>query len=211
MVSLTYNQTRAQNAENKLGAWYMYNGSHQLSEKISLKTMAHFRYYEVAGEFQQEIYRLGINYKFNSKVNFTVGYSFVSTDVAYRIPSTNVNENRIYEDLNISGKIKKFNLKHRIRLEHRFFNSTSSHWFRYDLNVSYPISEKWSVYAYNELFLNIDESKRFVQNWTGGGFIHKLNSSLKFKLGYFYQKLPNAGFNRLQLGIVLNTNHIKNK
>ena len=211
-LSFFYINIQAQNpAENKLGTWYMYNGSHKLSEKFAIKSMAHFRYYELASEFQQEIYRLGVNYKFNPKINLTVGYSFVSTDTDYKTPSVNVNENRIYEDLNISGKLKSFKLRHRIRLEHRFFNATSSHWFRYDLNVKYPISEKWSVYAFNEIFLNIDKSKRFVQNWTGAGFLHNLNDNLKLNLGYFHQKLPNAGFNRLLVGIILNTNHIKNK
>jgi len=30
----------------------MYNGSDKLSERYSLKTMAHFRYFELASEFQ---------------------------------------------------------------------------------------------------------------------------------------------------------------
>ncbi len=202
-------KVKAQNAENKLGAWYMYNGSHKLSEKFALKTMAHFRYFELASEFQQEIYRLGLNYTINPKINFTLGYSFVNTDTEYQVPSTSINEHRIYEDLNINGKLKKINLRHRIRLEHRFFNSVDSHWFRYDLNGSYPISKTLSVYAFNEIFLNIDRSKRFVQNWTGAGFLKKLNTNLKLKLGYFYLKTPDEGFHRLQLGIILNTNHLK--
>ena len=203
---------QAQNtADTKLGAWYMYNGSHKLSHKFAIKSMAHFRYYELASEFQQEIYRLGINYTFNAKTNLTIGYSFVSTDFDYKTPSSHINENRIYEDLNIKGNLYKFNLRHRIRLEHRFLENLTSHWFRYDLNVKYPISTNWSVYAFNEIFLNIDQSKRFVQNWTGTGFLHKLNNNLKLQLGYFYQKFADTGFHRLQIGLILNTNHTQNK
>ncbi len=196
-------------AEDKLGTWYMYNGSHKLSDKFGLKTMAHFRYYELTEEFQQEIYRLGLNYQLNSKVNFTLGYSFVNTDTSYKTPSSTVNENRIYEDLNISSKLKKINLSHRIRLEHRFLNSTTSHWFRYNLNASYPISNNWSFYVFNEIFLNIDQSKRFVQNWTGAGFLHKLNNTIKLKAGYFQIKTPNEVLKRLQLGIIVNTDFSK--
>lgn len=211
-LSFVINKTQAQNsADKKLGTWYMYNGSHKVSDKFALKTMAHFRYYEVASEFQQEIYRLGVNYKLNSTINLTLGYSFVNTDTSYKIPSSTINEHRIYEDFNISSKIKKINLSHRIRLEHRFLNSSDSHWFRYNLNASYPISDEWSFYAFNEIFLNIDKSKRFVQNWTGAGFLHKLNSTLKIKAGYFQIKLPNNTFKRLQIGVILNTNHTKNK
>ena len=41
-----------------------------------------------------------------------------------------------------------------------------------------------------------------AQNWTWAGFSYKLNKAVKFKAGYFYQKLPNFGFNKLQLGII---------
>ena len=83
-LSLFSSTIQAQkSAENKLGTWYMYNGSHKVSDKLALKTMAHFRYFETATEFQQEIYRLGVNYSFNPKTNVTVGVSYSTADVAY--------------------------------------------------------------------------------------------------------------------------------
>ncbi len=203
--------TKAQQSDQQLGAWYMYNGSHKIADKFAIKTMAHYRYYEVLGEFQQEIYRLGLNYTINPKINFTVGYSYVNTNTEFKVYSNILEEHRFYEDLNLKGKLNNIKLRHRLRFEHRFFNSTSSHWFRYDLNANYPITKSWSVYAFNELFLNIDKSKRFVQNWTGAGFLHQINQQLKLKLGYFYQKLPDKGFHRLQFGIILNTNHLNNQ
>ena len=74
----------------------MYNGSHKLSEKFALKTMAHYRYFELASEFQQSIYRLGINYKLNSKINFTAGISYADTDTEYQSPSDLLTEFRLY-------------------------------------------------------------------------------------------------------------------
>lgn len=47
----------------------MYNGTHLLTKKINLKTSAHFRYFDVANNYQQEIYRVGINYTFNKKIH----------------------------------------------------------------------------------------------------------------------------------------------
>jgi hypothetical protein len=201
-------------AENSLGTWYMYNGSHRLSDKIALKTMAHLRYFEVASEFQQEVYRLGLNYTFNPKTNLTVGLSYATADVAYDTPSNNLYEWRLYEDLNLKSKWGKFIAKHRIRFEHRFIHKNitqdaTQSWIRYNLNVGTPISKKWSVYAFNELFLNLDRGKRFSQNWTGAGFLHKLNNNLKIKLGYIQIKLPANTLKRLQLGVILNTNHKK--
>jgi hypothetical protein len=89
--------------ENQLGTWYMYNGSHKLSERYSLKTMAHFRYFELASKFQQEIYRLGINYTFTPKTNVTLGVSYASADVVYDTSSVNLYESRFYEDLNLKS------------------------------------------------------------------------------------------------------------
>jgi hypothetical protein len=216
-LSLLSFKAQAQNsAEKNLGAWYMYNGSHKVSEKFAVKTMAHFRYFEVASEFQQEIYRLGINYSFNSKTNLTLGFSYATADVAYNSPSSNLYEYRFYEDLNVKSNWGKFIAKHRFRLEHRFIHKDISKdatqsWFRYNINIGYPISKKWSAYVFNELFLNLDRGKRFSQNWTGLGAIRKLNKSLKLKVGYFQIKTPNNTFKRLQLGVILNTNHIKSK
>lgn len=203
----------SQNSSDKLGNWYMYNGSHKVSEKWKIQTMAHFRYYELSTNFQQEIYRLAANYSLHKKLNFSLGYSYVTTDFLFGDGSINVFENRIYEDINYSNFFNKLKLRHRFRFEHRFIKANTinneSHWFRYDLNANYPISKNWSIYAFNEIFLNIDKSKRFVQNWTGFGFLHQLNKNLKLNLGYLNIKLPDENQKRILLGIILNTNHSK--
>ena len=214
-LSLLCFKIQAQNStKNNLGTWYMYNGSHKISNKFALKTMAHFRYFEVASEFQQEIYRLGVNYSFNPKLNLTLGLSYATADLVYNEPSINLYEYRFYEDLNVKSKWGKFNANHRFRLEHRFihkdiYNNVTQSWIRYNLNVAFPLSKKWNAYAFNELFLNLDRSKRFAQNWTGAGFTYLLNSIVKFKMGYFQIKTSTNILKRLQLGIILNTNHTK--
>ena len=214
-LSLFCLKVQAQNsAKNNLGTWYMLNGSHKISDKIALKTMAHFRYFEIANAFQQEIYRLGVNYAFNPKINVTLGLSYATEDLVYDVPSINLYEYRFYEDLNVKSKWGKFNTNHRFRLEHRFIHKNSTQdvtqsWIRYNLNVAYPLSKKWSAYAFNELFLNLDRGKRYAQNWTGAGFLHNLNSNLKLKVGYFHIKLPTNTIKRLQLGVILKTNHTK--
>ena len=201
-------------AKDKLGTWYMYNGSHKVSDKFAIKTMAHFRYYEVTSEFQQEIYRLGANYSFNPKTNLTLGLAYSTGDLNYDASSANLYEYRFYEDLNLKSNWWKFNASHRIRLEHRFIHKNRTEdvtqsWVRYNLNIAYPLSKKWSVYVFNELFLNLDRGKRFAQNWTGAGLLHKLNKNLKFKMGYFQIKSPTKVLKRLQLGVILNTDFTK--
>jgi len=205
----------SQNSASEVGNWFMYNGSHKIAEKWSVKTMAHFRYYQLAKNFQQEIYRLGANYTFHKKLNATIGYSYVTTDVVFGNPSATIFENRLYEDINYTNFLSKLKLRHRFRFEHRFIKANgmddTSQWFRYDLNLNYPITNKWSIYAFNEIFLNLDQNKRFVQNWTGFGFLHQINQSLKLNIGYQQIKLPDETQKRILLGIILNTNHQKNK
>ncbi len=65
--------------------------------------MAHFRYFELASEFQQEIYRLGINYTFTPKTNVTLGVSYATADVAYDTSSVNLYESRFYEELKLKS------------------------------------------------------------------------------------------------------------
>ncbi|TXD48955.1 DUF2490 domain-containing protein [Polaribacter sp. IC073] len=214
-LSFIIHKTEAQKtAANQLGTWYMYNGSHKLSEKYALKTMAHFRYYEMASEFQQEIYRLGVNYKFNQKTNLTLGFSNATSDVAYDTSSIDLYEHRFYEDFNLKSNWRKFTLKQRFRFEQRFIrkNATTDqfvNWMRYNLHINYPLSNNWSIYAFNELFLHLNQSKRFAQNWTGAGFLYKLNNNIKLKMGYFQVKLPNEVLKRLQLGVIINTDFTK--
>jgi long-subunit fatty acid transport protein len=200
--------------ENKLGTWYMYNGSHKLSEKYSLKTMAHFRYFELTSAFQQEIYRLGINYTFTPKTNITLGVSYATADTAYNSSSMHLYESRFYEDLNLKSNWKRFTAKHRFRFEQRFIHKNLDtdefqHWLRYAFNLSYPISTSWDAYVFNELFLNLNSAKTFSQNWTGIGFLYKWNNNIKLKMGYLQIITQNLVLKRIQLGVILNTSFLK--
>ncbi|WBX75877.1 DUF2490 domain-containing protein [Tenacibaculum ovolyticum] len=199
------------NPQNELGAWYMYNGSHQLSNKISLKTMAHFRFFEIGDDMQQFIGRLGGNYKINNNLSATLGYSFLNTDASFNSSGGEINEHRVYEDFNIKHKMNSLGFAHRFRAEQRFFNSTTAHLLRYQIALSYPLNNKWSTYLYNEVFFDLD-GEAFNQNWLGAGFKYNVNKKVKLKVGY--QKISTNGggnFNRILLGIAINTDHRKKK
>ncbi|OAD42808.1 DUF2490 domain-containing protein [Polaribacter atrinae] len=209
LLLLFYFKLHAQSsAESKLGTWYMYNGSHKLSKKIKLTTSAHFRYYELANEYQQEIYRLGINYAFNNKINVTGGSVYSITDTSYEKDAADLHEYRFYQDLNIKDHWSTIQVKHRVRLAQRFKrkNATNevAHRIRYGLFLKHPISNNLEAYTFSELFIKF-ASKAYSQNRTGAGILKKINESLKLKLGYFYTKFSNSDLHRLQLGIILNT------
>ena len=203
---------QAQNSsENKLGTWYMYNGSHKISENYTLKTSFHVRYFEFITEYQQEIYRLGINYKINNSTDFTLGSVYSITDSSYKSDLPDLYEYRFYQDLNIKNKWGDFGVKHRVRLAQRFrrknFENKTTHRIRYGLFLSYPISKELTTYGFNETFIKFAK-KSFGQNRTGFGFLQKMSEQLKLKLGYMYTHFSGTKSHRLQLGIILNTNHV---
>lgn len=201
-ISIT---AQLKNPEKSLGAWYMYNGSHKLSEKYSLKSMAHFRFFDMGNDMQQFIGRIGGNYKINKTLNVTVGYAYINTDGTYGLYGGNINEHRIYEDFNVKYKISKMAFAHRFRAEQRFFNSTTGHFIRYQLGMSYPISDEWSTFIYDEIFFDFD-GEAFNQNWLGGGFKYKLNDAVKLKLGYQNMSINNGPtLDRVLVGLELTT------
>jgi hypothetical protein len=207
-ILFSINNFAQKNPENQLGAWYMYNGSHTLSDSFSLKSMAHFRFFDFGNDLQQFIGRVGGNYKINQYMSATLGYAFLNTDTTFDVDAGDFNEHRIYEDFNIKHKVSQLGFAHRFRAEQRFFNATTGHFIRYQLSLSYPISDRWSTYVYDEIFFDFD-GEAFNQNWLGFGFSYKTSNKVKLKFGY--QKISlnnnNTDLDRLLLGIVLSTDH----
>ncbi|WP_299051535.1 DUF2490 domain-containing protein [uncultured Polaribacter sp.] len=206
-------KTQAQNSsENKLGAWYMYNGTHKISDKYSLKSAIHFRYFELISEYQQEIYRLGLNYKINNTVNATFGTVYSITDTSYKENLPNLYEYRFYQDLNVKDKWYNFKVTHRVRLAQRFrrqnFKNKTTHRIRYGLFLKHPISKKLTTYAFNEVFIKF-ATKAFGQNRTGIGLLQKTSDFITLKFGYMYTQFNSTQSNRLQLGLIVTTNHTK--
>lgn len=210
-LSLVIYKAQAQiSSEDKLGTWYMYNGSHKLSEKFTLKTSFHVRYYEFITEYQQEIYRVGVNYAFNKKINLTLGSVYSIKDVSYKENLPDLYEYRFYQDVNMKDNWGIFKVKHRIRLAQRFrtqnFTNKTTHRIRYGLFLKYPLSKKITTYCFNEIFIKFAK-KSFGENRTGFGFLQKMSEQLQIKLGYMYTQFNNTKSHRLQLGVILNTNH----
>ena len=205
---------KAQNPEDKLGTWYMYNGSHKLSEKYTLKTSAHVRFFELASEYQQEIYRTGLTYHFNKKLNVIGGVVYSITDTSYKTDAPDLYEFRFYQDVNYKVNWGKFSGKHRVRLAQRFMEQNSiketKHRIRYGLFLNYPIFKNLKMYGFNEIFIKF-AVKSFSQNRTGIGFIQKINKQVNLRFGYMHTLFSNETSHRLQLGLILNTNHTKNQ
>ncbi|MCX2679133.1 DUF2490 domain-containing protein [Galbibacter sp. EGI 63066] len=216
LTVFTYSlSTHAQETgEKRLGAWYMYFGTNKISEDFSIHTEAQFRFYEVADNFNQLLLRTGLNYHFSPNAIATFGYGFISTDGTFEdFPSEeNSTEHRIYEQFILKNSIEKLKFEHRYRLEQRFISyldeNDTQHRARYRLQLTYPLSEKWFVNVYDEVFLNLQDEV-FGQNRLYGALGYKVNSKLSLQAGYLKNHFPNGKFDRLQLAVFFNPDFTK--
>ncbi len=213
--SLIVITSNAQNTgEKELGAWYMYFGTNQISDKLSIHSEAQFRFYETASSFNQLLLRTGLNYHINSNAIATLGYGYISTDGTFEdIPDEeNSKEHRIFEQFILKNTVGKFKFEHRYRLEQRFISTQvddfTEHRARYRLQLTYPINEKWFLNAYDEVFINLQEPI-FGQNRLYGAIGYNVQSNFSVQLGYLKNHFTGINFDRLQLGIIYNTDFRK--
>lgn len=206
----------AQNTgENELGAWYMYFGTNQITDKLSIHTEAQFRYYETTNTFNQLLLRTGLNYHINENAIATIGYGYISTDGTFAdIPDEeNSNEHRIFEQFILKNKVGSIKFEHRYRLEQRFISTQTDdfteHRARYRLQLTYPINDQWFINVYDEVFINLQEPI-FGQNRLYGALGYTIKSNVSIQLGYLKNHFTGRNFDRLQLGVIFNTDFRKN-
>lgn len=198
-----------ENGENKFGGWYMYFGTNKVSERFSIHSEAQFRYYEALGNFNQLLLRTGLNYHINSGAIATGGYAFIKTDGSFEEPvgGKDSREHRIFQQFILKNKIWEFLFEHRYRLEQRFIDfgngTDTQHRVRYRLQLTLPLTDTFFLNFYDEIFINLQDDL-FGQNRLYGALgVHTTKNS-NIQVGYLRNQLPNAVFNRLQIGFFYN-------
>lgn len=206
-----------ENGEDELGTWWMLFANHRISDDFSIHSEIQYRTYEFGNNFNQLLIRAGLNYHFSENSSVTLGYGNIPTDISFEDldGEKNQKENRIYQQFQTKQKIGAFSLSHRYRLEQRFFedplgNTDTQHRARYSLRIIYPISEKWFLTAYDELFINLQEPI-FGQNRLYGALGYRLNSIASFQIGYLKNHLTEIDYERFQLGVWLKFDYRKPK
>ena len=196
--------------EDQLGAWYMYFGTNRLNLKWSLHTEAQFRYYEVAGNFNQTLLRTGANYHISDKAMVTLGYAYIATDTNFEEYQDEKNslEHRIFQQFILKNAMGNLAVEHRYRLEQRFLEHygahDTQHRVRYRLQLTYPIGSSWFFNVYDEIFINLQEPL-FGQNRLYAALGYKVNAELSLQVGYLKNHFPGRHYDRLQLAVFINT------
>jgi hypothetical protein len=193
-------------------AWGCYFGDHKLSDKWGIHTEYQWRRTDFGLTWQQSLARVGVNYQLHPRVMLTLGYGLIHTFSYGDLPISRLNnagmaqifpEHRIYQDVLVTDKIGKVEMSHRFRLEQRYMglfydnenNRIAGKWklfnrLRYRIRLAYPITEKWYVHGYDELFIGFGKDvgyNIFDQNRVNLGFGYKFNKQGKIEAGYFSQ------------------------
>lgn len=190
-------------------SWLIYFGQTNFKEsRYSLHHEFQYRDHRLAGEVNQLLFRVGLNYKATDYLSVTGGYAFVHTE-AEGVPDNVFIENRIFQQAMLSHNfLGKTIVRHRFRLEQRFMQGYDfSNRFRYLLSADIPLTHKGmgedGVYIalYDELFVNLADNevmKPFDRNRAYAGLGYRILENLGVQLGYMRQHVgQNAGRNHV--------------
>jgi len=205
-----------ENGEDKWGSWHMYFGTNKLSETLSLHSEAQARYYEQLKNFNQLLLRTGLNYHISDRAIATMGYGFIATDGTFEeFPNeTDSKEHRIFEQFILKNKVGNVAFEHRYRLEQRFLDfgnrNDTQHRARYRLQVTVPLSKVIFLNFYDEIFVNL-QGDVFGQNRLYGALGFNVFKDVSLQVGYLKNHFLSAHFDRLQIGVIFNTDLRGNK
>lgn len=230
LVTLSINmfgQNNRINTPNTIG-WYNYFGTFRLNNRFSLHTEYQWRRTKLVSEWQQSLFRIGINYQFNPGVMFRIGYGWIETFPYGEIPINGLGrdftEHRLFEMVHLSHNEGIVGLSHRFMLEQRFIGTYSSpsvvkedrfpllHRIRYMFRAQVPLKGKEitdnTPYAafYDEVFIGFGKNVNanvFDQNRIGALLGYRVNKTVRIEAGYLNQIL--------QLGRQINGNNVFQK
>lgn len=142
-------------------------------------------------DFTMLVLRTALGYQVTPNVSIWQGYGWTPI-----FEPVNLNENRIYQQLQIKSQFHKLELVNRTRLEERWIENTgkTSIRFRHILRAMYPLDkkERWYLVGSNEIFVTLKgvpngPATGFDQNRLFVGVNRKLNPSLSLEAGYMNQ------------------------
>jgi len=205
-LQFSYAQT---SIEKKLGAWYTLDGTHTLSEKISLTTGIQLRSYEVADNINLIFLYAGINYKLTSKAAVSVGYYNIDVDKTLDLCGTpHMYEQSIFEQISYNHTIGKLPIYHKLRMENRFLRymgeTTTSNRLRYCLGAKIKLNNLLYLNANNEFFANLKDDV-CTENRLYGALGINISKANSIQFGYMNHKINGLNLHRLQMMLLIKT------
>jgi hypothetical protein len=206
-------QVQRINTHNSIG-WYSVFSTVHINKKISIHGEYHFRRNNFITQWQQSLWRTGLNYHITPQVVARAGYAFAQTyaygNLALNTFGKKFKEHRIYEMIQLQEKQKRVELIHRFMFEQRFVGSYSNaslnkedafrilYRLRYMLRIQIPlkgseIKDRTPYFGFfNEIFIGFGKNVNanvFDQNRISFLLGYKYNKNVKIELGYLNQIL----------------------
>jgi Protein of unknown function (DUF2490) len=223
---------------NNTNAWFMYFGTHKITDKWSLHLEAQLRRSSGVNIPQQLLLRTGINYHINPQATATFGYAFIETYPYGEFGTKRTfPENRIWEQLQLKNQVGSFEWVSRFRLEQRFSqlpvlkvdfyvvgDAVYTNRFRLLNRFSIPLNGKiiveksFYISAYDEFMVNFGKNVAlniFDQNRAYIALGYKIPKVGRVELGYLNQLLVKSdgkkieNNNTLQVGLTCNIDFVK--
>jgi hypothetical protein len=198
-------------ADNNTIGWFVYTGTFKIKPKLSIHTEYQWRRVNTVKNWQQSLFRTGINYAINKDVSVNAGYAFAETFPYGDYPNANAfPEHRLFEQVVLKQAVNKIELSHRFTLEQRFIskilfvnNQKNTDWnylnrIRYRLRTEIPFyikkgsTNKWRIILQDELFIGWGKNigaNVFDQNRVTILLGYRLNKNIKLEAGYLNQIL----------------------
>ncbi len=211
-------QISSYSQSNDVGTWFVYFGNQKINDKWNVQSDFQYRDYRFLGYRNQFLARGGLGYNLKPQNhNLLLGFAYIATDTydEFDINTSTKIEKRIYQQYLYKNKLGSNLLTHRFRFEERFLPNEFGLRVRYFISLQKPLGNKnmarKATYfsAYNELFVNINETQ-FDRNRLYAGVGFSMNESIRVETGYMIQTQKNRTKGQLQL-IVYNNLALKNK
>lgn len=197
-------QTKQKEINKQDQSWVSINSTVRLSNKWGFIADLHERRNNFLKDANFHFIRFGVNYWLKDNITLTAGYGhmWVASAAAGHHPFAN--ENRIYQQVQMTSKIGKINFMQRLRNEQRWQektlsgNPTGENRFtdrvRYLLSFTIPVfkNEKYPALAVaDELCIQFGKEivyNTFDQNRLFIGVKQRVTKELSFDLGYMLVK-----------------------
>lgn len=208
---ISFFPSRAQEVHGEPDVWFLLLNHYKINDSWSLGNEFHMRFSDYLNEEEQLLIRPFVNFHASPNIVLTAGYTFINTYPYGKYPlPANKPENNFWEQVTVIQDVNKTNIQHRYRWEHRWQGDlvqngvngpyevdgfSYSNRFRYRLTVRRPISDKFFINIFDELWIGMDQKLRNVaydRNWLYLALGYQITDKISVQTAYLHQYVKNS-------------------
>jgi hypothetical protein len=209
--SLSFGQNTRIRDNNSIG-WFSQFSTFRFSSKWSGHLEYQWRRENLVKDWQQSLFRTGVNYQLNPKVTLRAGYAWIETfpygDIPLQAAGKRFPEHRTYQMITLTDQISKVEMSHRFMLEQRWIGRYTNpalskpddflflNRLRYMYRMQWAIGKKKIedktpyMALYDEILIgfgkNVNENV-FDQNRVGILLGYRVNKKFRGEAGFIQQ------------------------